>query len=270
MRIMWQNTTTAEIPGAEGFNRIGESLARHFNNITHPDTKVIVKNLDISTNSVRSFYGEFLNSYYVVESIIQEKDDYDAIVIGCFPDPGISELREMLDIPVIGLGEAAMLVATTTGSRFAVISVDKKINPNMERTLLRYGLEKRAIYRPIRAVDPPITVFDDIDGYSDPFKTIIPRIEKAAAECIGDGAEVILTGCGYVGPMLSLRGYNKITGTDVPIIDSSSVAIKFAEMMAGLQRDIGLKVSRHCYFNAPSDELINKIRKNVNLEPIFY
>jgi allantoin racemase len=265
MRIMWQNTTTAEIPGVEGFNRIGENLTRHFNNIVHPDTEVVVKNLDISTNSVRSFYGEFLNNYYVVESIIQEKDNYDAIVIGCFPDPGILELREMLDIPVIGLGEAAMLVATTIGSKFAIVSVDKNINPNMERALLRYGLDKRAIYRPIRAVDPPITVCDDIVGYSDPFKTIIPRIEKVARECIGDGAEVILTGCGYIGPMLSLNGYNKITGTNVPIIDSSSVAIKFAEMMAGLQKTIGLKVSRCSYFNTPSLELINKIRGNVGL-----
>lgn len=268
MRILWQNTTTEKIKGVPGFEKIGNNLYKLFNKITRKDTEVVIKNLDVSTNSVRSFYGEFLNNFHVVESVIKERNNFDAVIIGCFPDPGLYVLREQLDIPVIGLGEAAMLVAATLGSKFAVVSVSQMINPNMELSLKKYGLENRGIYRPIRAVEPPITAQDDVNGYVDPFEVIIPRLNKVALECIKDGAEVILTGCGYIGPMLTLHGYKKISGTDVPIVDSSSIAVKFAEMMADLNKLLGLKPSRHCYFRKPPQDLINAIRENVGLETL--
>ena len=43
-----------------------------------------------------------------------------AVIVGAFGDPGVSELRAMTGIPVVGLGEAAVLAAGTDGRRFAI------------------------------------------------------------------------------------------------------------------------------------------------------
>ena len=44
----------------------------------------------------------------------------DAIVVGCFGDPGLSALREIVPIPVIGFAEAAMRDASGCEGRFVV------------------------------------------------------------------------------------------------------------------------------------------------------
>jgi len=266
VKLAWINPTVKEVPGVKNFNVIEENLNNYFKTIAHKDTTVTIRNLPKSTNSVRSFYGEFLNNWFLVEEAIKlEKEGFDGIIIGCFPDPGLFELREILNIPVIGLGESAILTSLMIGYKFAIVSVDDDINPNMERSLMHYGVRDRAIYRPIRAVKPPITAKDDVEGYSDPFKSIIPRFEDVAKECINDGAEVIITGCGYIGPMLMLHGYKEIPGTRVPVLDSSGTAIKTAEKMVELYKTIGLRTSRRNYFKTPKSELINQMRKNVGL-----
>ncbi|MFZ3393142.1 aspartate/glutamate racemase family protein [Rhodococcus sp. 7Tela_A2] len=43
-----------------------------------------------------------------------------AIIVGAFGDPGVSELRSLTDIPVVGIGEAAVLAASKGGRRFAI------------------------------------------------------------------------------------------------------------------------------------------------------
>lgn len=266
MKILWLNPTTPIIKSVPGFDEMGIKIEKYFNSIASSGTQVELKSMEVSTNTVRSLYGEFVNNYHFVETALklQKDNNYDGIIIGCFPDPGLSTLREMCDVPIIGLGEAAMLVATTLGEKFAVISVDDDINPNMEQSFLKYGLSSRAIPRPMRAVHPPITAVEDVEGYIDPFKVIIPKIEKTAVECIRDGAEVLLTGCGYLGPMLYMHNYTIIKGTNVPIVNSSAIAVKFAEMMVGLDK-LGIKVSRHLYYKRPSDALIKIIRDNVGL-----
>lgn len=266
MKILWQNPTTTIIKSVLGFDEMGRKIEKYINSIANEGTEIQFRSMDISTNTVRSFYGEFINNYHLVETILQlqKENNYDGIIIGCFPDPGLSTLREICDVPVIGLGEAAMLVAATLGEKFAVISVDENINPNMEQSFLKYQLSSRAIPRPMRAVHPPITALEDIEGYIDPYKIIIPKIEETAMECIRDGAEILLTGCGYIGPMLSMHNYRIIRGTNVPIVNSSAIAVKFAEMMVELHR-VGIKVSRHSYYKKPSDDLIRMIRQNVGL-----
>jgi allantoin racemase len=46
----------------------------------------------------------------------------DAVVIGCFDDTGLAELRATLGRPVVGLGEAGVLAATLAAPRFSVLT----------------------------------------------------------------------------------------------------------------------------------------------------
>ncbi|MDG4667190.1 aspartate/glutamate racemase family protein [Mycobacterium sp. 236(2023)] len=44
----------------------------------------------------------------------------DAVVVGAFGDPGVEHLRGRLDIPVIGIGEAAVRDASRSATRFGI------------------------------------------------------------------------------------------------------------------------------------------------------
>jgi Asp/Glu/hydantoin racemase len=62
----------------------------------------------------------------------------DAIIVGCFGDPGVFALREALTVPVIGLAEAAMREAARHG-RFAIVTGGAAWKPMLLR--LARGLE---------------------------------------------------------------------------------------------------------------------------------
>jgi allantoin racemase len=46
----------------------------------------------------------------------------DAFLVGCFGDPAVAALRELSAVPVVGLGEAALVQASLVTSRFGVIT----------------------------------------------------------------------------------------------------------------------------------------------------
>src|SRR5215471_10339646 len=47
---------------------------------------------------------------------------FDALIIGCYSDPGIDALRELLTIPVIGPGAASLHLAAQLGTRIGVLT----------------------------------------------------------------------------------------------------------------------------------------------------
>src|SRR5262249_16658846 len=53
---------------------------------------------------------------------VAQERGFDAIVIGCFSDPGIEPLREMLRIAVVGPGAASLHLAAQLGTRISVLT----------------------------------------------------------------------------------------------------------------------------------------------------
>jgi Asp/Glu/hydantoin racemase len=64
----------------------------------------------------------------------------DAVLIGCFGDPGLLALRESAATPVTGLAEAAFLAAARHG-RFAVVTGGARWAPMLERLAHAVGMD---------------------------------------------------------------------------------------------------------------------------------
>jgi allantoin racemase len=236
-------------------------LQGYFPKVARPDTEVVVRHAAVSGNYVRSLYTELLNNRAIVETTIKgEQDGFDAVVLGCWADP-LWEAREAVNIPVIGIGEASMLLACSIGYKFAVITVAPGVIPTIELDLRRYGLQDRAIYRPVRTLDPPSDTEMLLESVADPHRRMIPNFERVARQCIDEGAEVIIVGCGYYGPILTMHGYNEIPGTGVPVLDCSAAGLKMAEMLADLSKSTGLRKSNALYFRSPPAEVVERIRR---------
>jgi allantoin racemase len=262
MRILWNEATS----GPPELDPLWEALRRYFKEVARPDVEVTMRHLPVSADFIRSLYTELLNNRAVVENTIAaERDGFDAVVLGCWADP-LWEAREVVDIPVVGIGEAAMLLATMLGQKFAVITVAPGVISTIEIDLKLYGLESRAIVNPVRALDPPSDARLLVESVSDPFREMIPRFEKVARRCIADGADVIVVGCGYYGPILSLHGYHQVEGTGVPVVDCSAAGLKMAESLADLRRTIGLSKSTALYYRKVPAEVLDHVRHVHGLE----
>jgi allantoin racemase len=257
MKILWNEATT----GSPALAPVWQALAGYFPRVARPDTEVTLRHVPVSGNYVRSLYTELLNNRAVVENaVVAEREGFDAVVLGCWADP-LWETREVVDIPVVGIGEAAMLLATMLGSRFAVITVAPGVVPTIELDLRLYGLEDRAIVRPVRSLAPASDAELLVESVTDPQRRLIPNFERVARQCIEDGAEVIVVGCGYYGPILTLHGYNEIPGTGVPVVDCSAAGLKLAEALVDLRQSTGLRKSTALYFKQPPPDILQNVRR---------
>ena len=158
-----------------------------------------------------------------VSALAARRGSYDAAVIACFGDPGLDAAKELLEVPVIGISEAAFHAACMLGRRFGVVSFTAALRPMFEECLAHHGLTARcAGFRmgPAFAGDPG-TVAEDRTA-------LLAGLVRESVE--QDGAEaVILAG----GPLAGLAPVLQ-PHVGVPLVDGTQAAVKMAEALAGL------------------------------------
>jgi allantoin racemase len=169
-----------------------------------------------------------------------EADGCGAGVIGCFYDGGLRELREGLRMPVVGMAEASLLLASTLGHRFSIIVGRRKWIPKMSDNVVLYGLERRlASFRSAEMGIPEVLA--DPDRF---FDRVLEEGRRAVAE---DGAEVIVLS-EIATPAFWARAREELT---VPLIDPGVASWKWAELAADLYLRLGLTHSKAYGYEAP-------------------
>jgi allantoin racemase len=158
-----------------------------------------------------------------------ERDGCGAAVIGCFYDGGLREAREVLRMPVVGMGEAAMLLAATLGHRFSIIVGRRKWIPKMEDNAVLLGIDRKLVS--LRSVELGMPEFiADPEGFFD------ATIEQAKRAVEHDGAEVVVLS-ELTSPEFCDRARTEVP---VPMVDPGRACWKWAEMMADLYERTGL------------------------------
>jgi allantoin racemase len=91
-------------------------------------------------------YLEFLDKTDIMENGLRaEREGYDALVLGKIFDPGLHQLRELLNIPVLGLCESSVHVACLMGASFSLINVNPKFTRRIIDNITLQGLAARLV-----------------------------------------------------------------------------------------------------------------------------
>ncbi len=244
IRILWQSSTP--ITRYPAYN---EAIIAHAARVLGPHVEVVVRGTLRPTFGTYTRAAFFLKSSDMMDSIVAAADEgFDGVGIGCFLDPILHELREILDIPVMGLAETGMHMACMLGQRFAVLSHSEALNVKVYDSLAeRYGL--RARMSGMHAVDLPMDALEKaITG--DPAPAVV-LLHEAGAKLVAQGAEVIVPGCGLLNLLCVQQGLNQIAGAAV--LDVTGALLKMTETMVMLRRVSGTGVSRTGYYARPAE-----------------
>lgn len=101
------------------WNKSAEDLLKNTASI---DTRVKVVNINKGPQSIECIYDEGLAAPYVIELAEKLENETDGILVYCFSDPGLQALKERLNIPVVGIGEASYIISLAIGERIGIIS----------------------------------------------------------------------------------------------------------------------------------------------------
>lgn len=196
-----------------------------------------------------------LNIQFILDNALRaEAEGYEVFAVGSIQDPGLEEARSLLDIPVVGYGEAAMHFACLLGSRFAVIAFQAGFDQLMDLRVRRLGLSERALPTKLVSVD-----FADVaKGLQDP-NYLTEQFCEAARQVIKQGAEAIIPGQLYLSEAIARAGITRID--EVPIVDALAATLKMAEAMADLKQ-LGISVTRRGYTHArPAKGMVEHARR---------
>jgi allantoin racemase len=172
--------------------------------------------------SIEGYTDEVLAAYHTVDLVARTKGSYDGYVIACFGDPAVAACREVADVPVVGIAEAAFHMASLVAYKWSIVTVLPRVKPFMEEVVHRNGMEHRCAS--IRCT--PLTV---LEIEADIERTKRMMLDEARDAIANDGAEAILLGCAGLGPIDKTMQ----EALAVPVFDGTACAVKLLEGLHG-------------------------------------
>jgi allantoin racemase len=230
MKILFINPNTSE----SFTKRIEETARQH----ALPTTEVVAKTATSGPSSIECIYDEALSLQGTLSVAIEEMNNVEGIVIACYSDhPAVAALREITDIPVLGIAEASMYTACLLGRKFSVVTTNREWEPLLWDAVRRYGLSVRCAS--VRTTNLPVLALESAP--QDEIYQLILRASHTALE--EDGADVICLGCA------GMAGLDQRLSQDlsVPVLDGVVCALKLLEGLVS----IGAKTSKSGAYTYP-------------------
>lgn len=231
-----------------------DRLQAHLDTITSPGVAAVFNGVSPPASHLHAL-EEFRCAARVIQKSLQaEKEGYDAMVLGHFQEAGLEEIKALVDIPVLGLGETSMHYACSLGRRFGLVTIDPVYIPWHEDQILKAGLSQRCTGVGAMKTTPELYMraFEDEDTY----QNVLAQFREQAQPLLDRGADVLIPAGGL--PMLLLSRENGLKIDGAPVVNGINVLVKSAETAVRLKRIDGLSISRRSNFARPSDGAVTE------------
>ncbi|MGV8804682.1 MAG: aspartate/glutamate racemase family protein [Polaromonas sp.] len=188
-----------------------------------PGTNISVLTAPFGVAYIETRFESLIGAYAAATLAAEHCDKHDAIVVAAFGDPGIDGLREALDIPVVGMTEAALMSACLLGKRFSIIAISHRITAWYRECVQANGLLDRLAS--IRCLNQPL---QDIGRVQEDHTERLKTLCRSAVD--DDGADVIIiAGAPLAGLARAIKDQ-----IPVPMVDGVSSAVCHAQTLVSL------------------------------------
>jgi allantoin racemase len=159
--------------------------------------------------------------YAVFDQYMKGPDPFDAVIVACFDDTGLDELRARSQVPITGIGEAAYRLAAEKDSPFSVITTLAVSIPVLEYNIKSYGLASECAR--VRASEIPVLALEQ-----DPEQALARIGSEIAVAMKIDQCRSIVLGCAGMADMALILENTY----SIPVIEGVSAAVAWCEREA--------------------------------------
>lgn len=201
-----------------------EETAAFLKKYSFPGTEVVVRKVGRGTESIESRLDEVYSSVPSIDEVLwAEKEGFDACVVGCAGDAGVAVAKEVAKIPIIGPGEASILIARLVGERIAFLTTLPERIPSVEERVARLIPSNKYFIYPCNI--PVLEIPKNPDRTIAVLTDIIERSKKQ------DRADTAILAC------LSMRGMAGPVQEKVkiPVIDPTIAAVTMAQAIVQMK-----------------------------------
>jgi allantoin racemase len=202
---------------------VTDRIAAEARRVASPGTEVLAVTGTFGASIVGSRAEIAIAEHAALDLMARHGPGVDAVVIGVSFDVGLRAGRELLGVPVVGMTEAACLIACTLGARFGIVTYGRRSAAIFREMVAGYGLAGRLAG--VHGLDAT-----PADMLADP-EALHAQIAAAANELVeAAGAEaVILAGAVMAGlpPVLQRM-------VACPLLEGIASGIGLAELLVRL------------------------------------
>ena len=215
MRILLLNPNTT-VAVTERLTSVGQRVAS-------PGTTLVPLTAPRGVPYIATRAEAQIGGTVALEMLAAHHTRVDAAIIAAFGDPGLMGARELFDIPIVGMAEAAMLLACMLGRRFVIVTFATALGPWYQECVEAHGLAQRCAG--IRMLDGAFRSISDVQDEKEDL-----LVDLACAAVRDTGADVVILG----GAPLAGLAAKVAHRIPVPVIDQIQAAVKQAETLVAL------------------------------------
>ncbi|XQU76330.1 Asp/Glu/hydantoin racemase [Cupriavidus sp. H18C2] len=189
-----------------------------------PDTHLTMATASFGVAYIETRFEALVGGYATACAAAERAGTFDGLIVAAFGDPGLAGIKELFDVPVVGMTEAALASACLLGQRFSIIAISHRIEAWYRECVAANGLASRLAS--IRSLQSPLRDIGSVQ--QDHTRALEDMSLRAVRE---DGADVIIVaGAPLAGLARALQG--KIP---VPVVDGVSSAVRHCESLLALR-----------------------------------
>lgn len=215
MRILLLNPNTSV--------GITERLAAAARKVAAPGTTVVPLTAPRGMPYISGRAEAQIGGAIALEMLAEHHSGADAVIMAAFGDPGLFGARELFDMPVVGLAEAAMLTACMLGRRFAIVTFAGTLASWYEDCVEMHGLGTRCA-----GISALSEAFASVADVADEKEAQLVELMTSTASKAS--ADVLILGGA---PLAGLADRIKAR-IPVPLVDPVQAATKQAEALVAL------------------------------------
>jgi len=209
--------------------------------VARPGTHITAVEPAWGVASAEGYYDSFISAAAVLDVLATWTGPVDAVVMAGFGEHGREGARQLLDVPVVDITEAAAIVAGLVGGSYGVVTTTPTSIQQIRHSLATAGLWERCAG--IRATGMRV-----LGLHADHDHTVDAFVETSRA-LIAEGADAIVLGCaGLAGLQQQVQAR-----LDVPVVDGVTAAVTLCESLVQL----GLRTSKVGPYTTPD---LTKVR----------
>jgi allantoin racemase len=135
MKILLANSNTS--------SEVTRVILGEAERIASPGTIVTGRNARFGARVIASRTEAAVSAHALVDMLAEEAPGHDAVVVGMSLDTGLWAARELLEVPVVGMTEAALMCACTMAPRFGLVVLGRHNTQPFRELVESYGLVGR-------------------------------------------------------------------------------------------------------------------------------
>jgi len=204
-----------------------EPIATEYERYKLSDISIEVTNLPVGPKEIISEVDDVEAAPYVLkEAVLAEKSGFDGMIVYCFDDPGVIAARNLVKMPIVGLGEPSIMLAHFVSHRFSILSPGR--NPHHVRAYVERQCNALGCATKLASVRP--IIMSPLMMMAEKEKTLHSILQTEIHNAIDqDGADTIVFGCGAMSGVLET-----LDSLGAIFLDPGIVALNFIEMLMNM------------------------------------